>query len=417
MRVLMIAYHFPPLAGSSGVQRTLRFVQHLPKFGWEALVLAPDSRAYESTSDDLVSEIPAGTVVRRPFALDAARHLSIAGKYLEWTARPDRWISWRFAGIREGLRLVDEFRPQVIWSTYPIATAHVIGDALARRSGLPWVADFRDPMAQDGYPADPRTWRSFKQIEELAIRHAALCTFTTEGAARLYRLRYPAGHSRIEVLENGYDEAAFVQAESDPQICVPLNPGCLTLLHSGIVYPDERDPTALFAALGRLVTADASNRERLRLRFRAPVHADLLQRHGARHGLGDMIEVLPPLPYQAALVEMLRADGLLVLQAANCNEQVPAKVYEYLRAGRPIIALLDRESDTGHLLADFGIVATAALRDTEAIAAALARFAADPASVPAPSHHSVASASRLQRTRQLADWLDEIVTRPRGGKA
>lgn len=76
-RVLMIAYHFPPLAGSSGIQRTLRFVQHLPDFGWEPLVLTADPRAYESTSDDLLAEIPQGTLVRRSLALDTARHLSI----------------------------------------------------------------------------------------------------------------------------------------------------------------------------------------------------------------------------------------------------------------------------------------------------------------------------------------------------
>ena len=67
--VLMIAYHFPPLAGSSGIQRTLRFVQHLPSHGWQPLVLSADPRAYEQTSDDLMTDVPPGTVVRRAFAL------------------------------------------------------------------------------------------------------------------------------------------------------------------------------------------------------------------------------------------------------------------------------------------------------------------------------------------------------------
>ena len=67
-RVLMIAYHFPPLAGSSGIQRTLRFVQHLPKFGWEPLVLLTNARAYEHTSHDLVGELSSGLGVRRTAA-------------------------------------------------------------------------------------------------------------------------------------------------------------------------------------------------------------------------------------------------------------------------------------------------------------------------------------------------------------
>ncbi len=78
-RVLMVAYHFPPLAGSSGIQRTLRFVQHLPAFGWEPAVLTADPRAYERTSNDLDADVPRGVPVVRAFALDTARHLSSRG--------------------------------------------------------------------------------------------------------------------------------------------------------------------------------------------------------------------------------------------------------------------------------------------------------------------------------------------------
>ena len=70
----MVAFHFPPLQGSSGIQRTLRFVQHLPALGWQPIVLSAHPRAYADTNDELLAEIPAGTVVERPFALDTARH-------------------------------------------------------------------------------------------------------------------------------------------------------------------------------------------------------------------------------------------------------------------------------------------------------------------------------------------------------
>ena len=90
-RVLMIAYHFPPLAGSSGIQRTLRFMRHLPEFGWEPLVLTAHPRAYERTSSDQLADIPEGIVVARAPAFDAARHFAIAGRYPRFLARPDRW--------------------------------------------------------------------------------------------------------------------------------------------------------------------------------------------------------------------------------------------------------------------------------------------------------------------------------------
>lgn len=406
-RVLMVAYHFPPLAGSSGIQRALRFVQHLPSFGWQPLVLTADPRAYENTSNDLLSDVPANTVVRRAFALDTARHLSIGGRYVASMARPDRWVSWRFGAVREGLRMVREYRPAAIWSTYPIATAHLIGAELSQRTGLPWIADFRDPMAQDGYPADPLTHRSFLGIESRAMALASACTFTTPGAARLYRDRYLNATARIEVLENGYDEESFAAAEHSLDRREPLNPGAVTLLHSGIVYPSERDPTALFAALGRLKASGAIDAEAVKLRFRAAVHEELLHSLARQHAVQDLVEVLPPIPYRLALAEMLRADSLLVMQGENCNEQIPAKVYEYLRAGPPIMCLSDERGDTSAVLRAAGIDAFAQLADSNDIARALPVFlarvragAVRPATVAV-----VRAASRHGRAEALARLL------------
>src|SRR5262245_14053771 len=156
--LLMIAFHFPPLAGSSGIQRTLSFARHLPRLGWRPLILAAHPRAFSSVSDDQLADIPSEVVVERAFALDSSRHLAIAGRYPAFAARPDRWISWWLGAVPRGLTMIRRYRPAAIWSTYPIATAHKIASTLHRLSGLPWVADFRDPMTEDGYPADPKIW-------------------------------------------------------------------------------------------------------------------------------------------------------------------------------------------------------------------------------------------------------------------
>jgi Glycosyl transferase 4-like domain len=235
--LLMIAYHFPPLAGSSGIQRTLRFVQQLPALGWQPMVLTTTTGAYERIDDELSTDVPAGTLVRRAWALDTARHLSIGGRYPGAWARPDRWSSWKWDAVRQGMKLIQQFKPSAIWSTYPIATAHVIGAELQRRSGLPWIADFRDPMAQDGYPADPKTWHQFEAIESLAAHRAALCTFASPGATQEYITRYPFAAARMRTLENGYDEDTFAKAEGRLTTRMPLIAGRMTLLHSGIVYP------------------------------------------------------------------------------------------------------------------------------------------------------------------------------------
>lgn len=399
-RVLMVAFHFPPLAGSSGIQRTLRFAQWLPRYGWEPLVLSADPRAYERTSDDLLREVPAELVVQRAFALNTARHLALRGRYPALLARPDRWISWALAAIPTGLRMVRRYRPAAIWSTYPIATAHVIGYWLARLTGLPWLADFRDPMAQDGYPPDPATWRAFERIERRAVGAAAASIFVTRGAAALYRRRYPAHAARICVIENGYDEDSFAGLSVAP---APLVAGRRTLLHSGIVYPWERDPTHLFAALADLKRQGRAGD--LLVRFRASAHDEFLAGLARQHGVADLVEVGPPLPYREALQEMQRADGLLVLQAANCNEQIPAKVYEYLRAARPILALTDPAGDTADLLRRCGVRHIAPLDDAAAIASIVPAFL-DDLDGARPDAGSVAACSRQRRTAELAALLD-----------
>lgn len=407
-RVLMVAYHFPPLAGSSGIQRTLRFVQQLPEFGWEPVVLTTTIRAYERTSTDLDTEVPGDIVVERAFALDARRQLSIAGRYPAWLARPDRWMTWRFAGVRAGLALIRRLRPEAIWSTYPIATAHAIGASIARRSGLPWIADFRDPMAQEGYPLDPKVWRSFKRVEEATIHAARFSVFTTPGAARMYRERYPERAATAEVIENGYDEESFTGLDAEALAREPLNPGAVTFLHSGVVYPSERDPTQLFAALAQLIRSRADGSMPLKLRFRAPAHDALLTDLARRFEVTESIEVLPPIPYREALAEMLRADALLILQASNCNDQIPAKLYEYFRCGRPIVALTDPGGDTAATLRGAGLDAIAPLDSASDIAEILTStlIAIRGGNTHIPDHAAVTGASRRGRTQALAALLD-----------
>lgn len=406
-RVLMIAFHFPPMTGSSGLQRTLRFVQHLPALGWQPLVLSAHPRAYEKVATDLLADVPPDTVVERAFALDTGRHLGWRGRYPNFLARPDRWSTWSLGAVPAGLRLIRRYRPDVIWSTYPIASAHLLARRLHRLSGLPLVVDFRDPMVQDGYPADPRTWRSFERIERAVLHEASRAVFVTPGARAVYEGRYPVlPRERFALIENGYDEESFVAAEREHE-GGPLNPGRFTLLHSGIVYPSERDPRALFESLGRMRKEGRVDPQTLRVRFREPVHGALLRQFAAATGTEDLIEVLPVVPYREALGEMLAADGLLVMQGANCNEQVPAKLYEYLRARRPILGLADPAGDTGRAMLAAGVRHVAALENSLEVEATLSRYLAEVPlrSPPEPWSAQLAAMSRKARAETLADVL------------
>ena len=410
-RLLMIAFHFPPLAGSSGIQRTICFARYLPRFGWEPLILTAHTRAFERVSDDQLGDVPSDVIVERAFALDSARHLAILGRYPAFAARPDRWITWWLGAVLQGLAMIRKYRPDALWSTYPIATAHKIGHTLQRLSGVPWIADFRDPMAQDGFPADPKTWQSFKEIEEDALRSACFSVFVTPGAARMYRDRYlDLPSTRIAVIENGYDEESFAPLDDSSQDRGPLLPGTFTLVHSGIVYPSERDPTQLFRALRLMLDEGRLKPGDLRLRLRAPAHEALLAKLIDNTQVAEVVELAPPIPYRRALQEMMRADGLLVLQASNCNDQIPAKVYEYLRCQRPIIALTDPTGDTARLLREAGIHNIARLDSAEEIALELRRFLdqAKHGEATLPCAALVARASRSHRARELASLLDRL---------
>ncbi len=365
---LLVAYHFPPAGQSSGVQRALKLARYLPRHGWRPRVLTVHPRAYPSRSDAQMHEIDESLEVRRAFGLDTARHLALMGRHFGFMALPDRWVSWWLGAVFSGWRMCRQNRPDVIWSTYPIATAHLIGLTLSHLTGIPWVADFRDSMTEDdyAYPRDPRLWHVFRRLERRVMARCNRAVFTTPGARRMYEERYPdVTAERFAVIPNGYDEENFAVAERR----LPIRPDGerLVLLHSGVLYPEERDPRALYAAISALKRAGRLCAENFELRLRATAYDDFHARLIAGHGIEDVVRLLPSIGYEDALTEMMSVDGLLVMQSAGCNHQIPAKVYEYLRAGRPIVALTDNAGDTAALLREAGVGLIAPLDDVVSI--------------------------------------------------
>lgn len=409
--VLMIAFHFPPLRGSSGIQRTLKFVQYLPQLGWRPIVLSAHPRAYPIKGDDQLRDIPEQAVVHRAFAIDSSIHLAYKGRYPRALALPDRWIGWLLGAVPAGLALVRKYRPAVIWSTYPIATAHLIGLGLHCLTGLPWVADMRDPMTDVDYPPDPFTRRLFGWIERQTVTHCTRLVCTTAGTIDKYRARFPhIPPARFVLIENGYDEENFAQAE-DGVALIPLAGRPFVLVHSGIVYPSERDPSQLFEALAELLRQGQLAPTNFKLLLRATANDAHIGAMIEQHGIGPIVSLAPHMPYRDALAEMLGADGLLVLQASNCNQQVPAKLYEYLRARRPVLALTDPLGNTAATLRGAGIDSIAPLDSKDEIMQVIVHFLARARAGGAPlaSDEQIRSHSRGARAGVLASLLDEVV--------
>ena len=416
-KVLMVAYHYPPVQGSSGVHRTLYFTRYLPELGWDPIVLTVTPRAYPNIERRHSQPTPEGVMVERAFAIDAARHLGIGGRHLKLLALPDRWISWWLSGVLKGLTIIRRHRPNVLWSTYPIATAHLIGLTLERLTGVPWVADFRDPMTEidpltgEQHPRDPAVRSMYGSIERATVRRATKVVLTTPGAARMYRERYSSiGDSKLVTIANGFDEDSFRSLAADP-LASRHGERPMKLLHSGLLYPEARDPRPLLAALGELRQRNEISARTLRVIFRGSGHDDLFRSTVDDFGIGDIVSFEPLIPYAEALNEMITADGLLVLQGANCNAQIPAKLYEYLRAGRPILALTDSRGDTASVLLQEGIETVAPLDSKDQIVAALRAFLQrlKEGTAPIPNEQAIQRHSRKAKTEELASLLNSVL--------
>jgi glycosyltransferase involved in cell wall biosynthesis len=406
----MIAYHYPPVGIGSGVHRSFKFSEYLPLYGWKPVVLTVHPRVYQRLDEKQLWEIPSDIHVERAFALDAAKHLAFRGSYLGITALPDRWVSWWVGGVMSGLKLIRRYRPNVIWSTYPIATAHLIGLTLARLTGIPWVADFRDSMTEENYPRAKAQRRVYRWIESHTVNTCTRAVFTAPGTLKMYADRYPKiSPCRWAEIANGYDEASFKIAEESCYI--EARADVLTLVHSGVVYPSERDPEAFFAALSELNAEGIVRQGEIKIVLRASGNEEYLGALIRQHKIDNIVYLKPSITYNAALSEMLTADGLLILQAASCNHQIPAKLYECLRAGRPILGLTDPEGDTAALLRSLSVDTIVSLNSKESIKSGIVRFIKllrdNTARV--PNHEKIAKYSRQARTRELANLLDAIL--------
>ena len=414
----MIAYHYPPCRGSSGLQRTLSFSRYLPRFGWQPIVLSARPTAYPVVGEDQLSDIPSSAIVKRAFALDTARHLSFRGRYFGLSALPDRWVSWLAGAVPVGLSVIHRYKPNVLWSTHPIPTAHLIGVILQRLTGLPWVADFRDPMTevdpvtQRHFPADSAMWQTRRWVERHTIRNCSRAVFVAPGTLRMYRERYlDVPDTRWASISNGYDEENFTAARQNIQHRLPANT-CIRLLHSGLLYAADRDPSAFFAALARLRDAGIISSTDLKVILRAPGDAHYYLRLINDKNVGDIVSVKPAVPYREALAEMLAADGLLLFQWQESNANIPAKLYEYLRAQRPILAFVDPAGDTASVLKSAGRGKIVPANSEERICNELVAFLRDlrAGTEPTLNDAEVKSYSRLEKTYELAKLFNSVIT-------
>ncbi|MBN4079339.1 glycosyltransferase family 4 protein [Beggiatoa alba] len=340
---LFVAFHYPPEANSSGVLRTLKFSRYLSDFGWRVTVLTINIGAYEVIDETLVEQIPKNVRVVRTNYIDTKRHLSIAGIYPAILAVPDRWVGWLPWAVSAGKRILSEEKIDLIYSTSPLGTSHLISTKLSKFSGLPLVIDFRDPWYEDtrevGMP-----WVNYyfaPKLELKVIKQASKIVTSTKQLRDLLVDRYPLkAEENFTCILNGYDEEDF----KDLPTVNNKSTDRLVFIHAGGINPEFRDPIPLFRVICELANTGDLELENICIRFLGPgdfAHSKIMKKAVKDLKLENVVEFLPRIPYQEALTELAKASVLLLLQASDdTTSLVPAKLYEYLRAQKPVLAIV-----------------------------------------------------------------------------
>jgi len=370
-RVLIVSYYFPP-SGGPGVQRALKVAKYLPEVGWQPDVLTVAEGAYPATDPSLADDVPSAATVHRTPSLDPTRLYarltgrsgddvevgSVKGGKDGWMERLGRWVranlflpdarvGWVPFAVWRGRRLLASGEVDAILTTGPPHSTHLIGAALQKSTGVPWVADFRDPWTDINYYEElPHTrWaRRFDAfLERMVLRRAQrITTVSPTWRALLAEKADRSTSDRFAVVQNGYDEDDLPSGAATP------SKEAFELTHVGSLYA-SRNPVGLWGAIERMRAEDRVPDLRIRLvgTVDPNVHRSL-----RAHGLSSITEHVSYVPHPEAMAFMQRA-GLLLLTIEDFPQaegMMTGKIYEYLASGRPVLGVGPPEGDAAALL-------------------------------------------------------------------
>ena len=415
-RLLYVANPFPPMA-SGGNARHLRFVRYLPEFGWEATVLAvrtdgpvpdpPGVRIVRAAGLDpeavygLARKLAGPMRTRQPAAGAGAAapaapdgfQTSRRGRIDDWLQVPDSYVGWVPPAVLAGRRLLRHERFDALFSSHPRGSSHLVAAALASASGLPWVADYRDPWRTNQFRHYPTRWHRALNVrlETWALAQARAVTAVNEPMAADLRRLYPGLAPATSVIPNGYDP-------EEPVDDIDLGPG-FWIVHTGRVYARTEQVTAFLEALAALPD---------------DVHAYFLGAGGpelearaATLGVAARVCFEPFAPRSRAL-GLQRAAGALLLITGRAPESLSSKLPEYLDSGRPVLAMTSTRSAAHALVTEAG--AGRCVAPDEPLGPALAAFVADAVAgrLPAADRDVVRRFDGRALTGQLAALLDDL---------
>jgi glycosyltransferase involved in cell wall biosynthesis len=414
VKALLVTLHFPP-AGGGGVQRSLKLAQYLPALGIETHVLAPDDPKWLHRDPDL--RVPTQAWVHRvrylgPRAMKPAEELRGAEGLeralvqAQVTARrllvPDAGVTWNLTAIPAAIRIVRRERIEAVITTSPPGSIHFVGAAVQKATGARWLADLRDPLVANPHRrSDTAATRARQaaneQLAKLVARRADGISCVSEAIADEMRALDPRG--AVRTIANGCDFDDFAGFEYRPA-------GRFRITHTGSFF-GKRDPRPFLQAL-RDSGLDAVARFVGDFRDTDRQWAESL-------GLGDRLELVDYAPRRESLRLQRDSEALLLLvpEAGGRGKGVlSGKVFEYLAAGRPILAVVPPDGAAADLLRELDAGVVVAPDDVDGIRRALeslhARFLNGGLPAVELSADVRARLSRQARVEETVALLEEI---------
>ncbi len=436
-RVLVVSYHFPPVGGA-GVQRVAKFARYLPEAGWDVSVLQAENPSAPLRDESLLAELPPDLVIERArtwepgyaakaAAPSAAGSGSGGGAALKRTVRqaarlvlqPDAQILWYPAAVRHGRRLLARLPHQAILATAPAYTNLLVGRRLARLSGLPLVCDFRDEwdlsQAYWENAAHDRAARGVqRRMQRAVLRASAAIVATTEASTtRLAARAAEAGATPAALtIYNGWDADDFAATGATP--ATPRTTDRFRLVYTGTLW-NLTSIAPLADAVERLAASGADHVARLEivaLGRKTPEQQEQLARIART---GCTVADIPYADHATAIATMRDADALLLLLSdlPGVDRVVPAKLFEYLAAARPMLAIAP-DGEAATLVSAVAPDAHRRPGDIDGIAAWLSQRLGAPSTAPpdAPFDASrIAGYERRALAARLGRLLDQVTAR------
>lgn len=405
--------------------RSTEFVKRLPGYGWDPVVLTVAQEAYDGFPIDhaRLAEIPDGTVIHRAPGKCADEKFKLLYKLrlnrlVRYVYCPDHEIYETPQSLRLGKSLLRCGGFEAIYSTSGPRSSHLIAMLLKKRTGLPWVADFRDPWdCSNELPYASRFHADLSHALErrVAARADALVANTPAAGEDLRRKFGAMASHKVHVITNGYNEDEF---RSSPDLSALSKTGLVRFVSVGSVYGDYpgdvdvRDiktefPLGYFRAIAAVMSSEPDLRERLRFVFVGSIDRSAVRALEDLR-ISDVVEIVGTVPKKEASSRMLTASINVLLTGNYCPPHVVrARTYEMLRAGRPILAITP-DGDNSRLLRSVGGASIADPFDVESIASCISSMASRLANgaLEGPEIGAVRSYDREVLTAELAAILD-----------